>query len=124
MTDSVAKVLRVTRKVHGVIGGAAPVPPEANYNYSLGVIALGSRGVQALTAWITEGGGTPKFFATANNLIAEDGAVEPLITGLINVSALLANVAAGAIGTSPEGPVGGLLGVYGPFDQPIPADAT
>jgi hypothetical protein len=59
------------------------------------------------------------FFAVVNNLIAEDRAVEPLITGLINVSALLANVAAGAIGTSPEGLVGGLLDVYGPFDQPI-----
>jgi hypothetical protein len=65
---------------------------------------------------MTEGSGTPQFFAAVNNLIAEDRAVEPLITGLINVSGLLANVAARATGTSPEGLVGGLLDVYGPFD--------
>jgi hypothetical protein len=73
---------------------------------------------------MAEGGGTPDFFTAINKLIAEDGAVEPLITGLINVSGLLANVAAGAIGTSPEGLVGGLLDHYGPFDQPIPPDPT
>jgi hypothetical protein len=82
------------------------------------------RGVQVLTAWMSEGGGTPEFVAAVNNLIAEDGDIEPLITGLINVSALLANVAAGAIGTSPEGLAGGLLDMYGPFDQPMPPDAT
>jgi hypothetical protein len=84
----------------------------------------GSRGVQALTAWMTEGGGTPKFFAAVNNMITEDRNVEPLITGLINVSGLLASVAAGAVGTSPEGLVGGLLDFYGPFDQPLPEDTT
>jgi hypothetical protein len=73
---------------------------------------------------MSEGGGTPEFVAAVNNLIAEDGDIEPLITGLINVSALLANVAAGAIGTSPEGLAGGLLDMYSPFDQPMPPDAT
>jgi hypothetical protein len=73
---------------------------------------------------MSEGRGTPEFVAAVNNLIAEDGDIEPLITGLINVSALLANVAAGAIGTSPEGLAGGLLDMYGPFDQPMPPDAT
>jgi hypothetical protein len=52
---------------------------------------------------MTEGSGTPQFFAAVNNLIAEDRAVEPLITGLINVSGLLANVAACAIGLRPKG---------------------
>jgi hypothetical protein len=83
----------------------------------------GSRGVQALATWMSEGGGTPKFSATVNNIVAEDRSIEPLITGLINVSGLLANVAAGAIGTSPEGVVGGLLDIYGPFDQPIQPDS-
>jgi hypothetical protein len=78
------------------------------------------RGVQVLTAWMSGGGRTPEFIAVVNKLIAEDGDIEPLISGLINVSAVLANVAAGAIGTSPEGLVGGLLDTYGPFDQPIP----
>ena len=80
------------------------------------------RGVQVLTAWMSEGGGTPRFLAAVNRLIAEDGDVQPLITGLINTSALLATVAAGALGTSPEGLVGGLLDSYGPFDQPIPSE--
>ena len=73
---------------------------------------------------MSEGGGTPRYVAAVNSIIAEDGDIEPLINGLINVSALLANLAAGAFGTSPEGLVGGLLDTYGPFDQPIPADAT
>lgn len=78
------------------------------------------RGVQVLTAWIAEGSGTPKFLAAVNELLDEDGDVEPLITGLINTSALLATIAAKALGTSPEGLVGGLLDSYGPFEQPIP----
>jgi hypothetical protein len=69
---------------------------------------------------MSDGGGTPGFLAAVNRLIAEDGDVQPLITGLINTSVLLATVAAGALGTSPEGLVGGLLDRYGPFDQPIP----
>jgi hypothetical protein len=80
------------------------------------------RGVQVLTAWMSEGGGTPRFLAAVNRLIAEDGDAQPLITGLINTSALLATVAAGALGTSPEGLVGGLLDRYGRFDQPIPEE--
>jgi len=83
----------------------------------------GSRGVQALTAWMIEGGGTPKFSEAVNKIIAENRNIEPLITELINVSGLLVNLAAGAIGTSPEGVVGGLLDTYGPFDQPIPSDS-
>jgi hypothetical protein len=43
---------------------------------------------------MTEGGGTPKFSEAVSNIIAEDRSIEPLITGLINVSGLLANVAA------------------------------
>jgi hypothetical protein len=67
-----------------------------------------------------EGGGTPKFSETVNNMIVEDRNIEPLITGLINVSGLLANVAAGAIGTSPEGVVGAPLEIYGPLRSTNP----
>jgi hypothetical protein len=49
---------------------------------------------------------------------------DQLITGLTNVSTLLAALAAGALGTSPEGLIGGPLDIYGPFDQPIPTGAT
>jgi hypothetical protein len=68
---------------------------------------------------MSEGGGTPRVVEVVNKLIAEDGDIQPLITGLINTSALLATVAAGALGTSPQGLVGGLLDRYGPFDQSI-----
>ncbi|MDF2758783.1 MAG: hypothetical protein K0S99_1415 [Thermomicrobiales bacterium] len=77
------------------------------------------RGVQVLTAWMSEGGGTPRVVEVVNKLIAEDGDIQPLITGLINTSALLATVAAGALGTSPQGLVGSLLDRYGPFGQSI-----
>jgi hypothetical protein len=80
----------------------------------------GSRGVQALAAWMSEGGGTPKFSEAVSNIIAEDRNIEPLITGLINVSGLLANVAAGAIGTSPEGLVGGSSGFLRPVRSTVP----
>jgi hypothetical protein len=83
-----------------------------------------SRGVQALTVWMSDGDGKPRFAAAVNKFIAEDGSIEPLITGLTNVSTLLAGIAAAALGTSPEGLVGGLLDIYGPFDQPIPEAAT
>lgn len=78
-----------------------------------------SRGVQVLTAWLAEKGGTPAFFRAVNRIIVEDRNIEPLITGLINVSALLAHMTAGALGTSAEGLVAGLLDIYGEFDRPV-----
>lgn len=77
-----------------------------------------NRGVQVLTAWIAEKGGTPAFLSAVNRIIAEDGDIEPLITGLVNVSALLAHMTAGALGASVEGLVGGLLDIYNEFDRP------
>lgn len=77
-----------------------------------------SRGVQVLSAWLTEKGGSPAFLRTVNRIIAEDQDIEPLMTGLINVSALLAHMTASALGASPEGLVAGLLNVYGEFDRP------
>lgn len=77
-----------------------------------------NRGVQVLSAWLTEKGGSPAFFRTVNQIIAEDQNIEPLITGLINVSAVLAQMTAGALGASAEGLVAGLLDIYGEFDRP------
>jgi hypothetical protein len=83
-----------------------------------------NRGVQVLSAWLAEKSGTPAFFDAVNTIIAEDQDVEPLITGLINVSALLAHMTAAAIGTTAEGLVAGLLDVYGQFDQPADEEPT
>lgn len=71
-----------------------------------------NRGVQVLSTWLVEQGGTPRFFGVVNNILREDGSMEPLITGLINVCALLAHMTSGALGTTAEGLVAGLLNEY------------
>jgi hypothetical protein len=78
-----------------------------------------SRGVQILTAWMQEGGGTQAFFEVVNTAIEEDQGIEPLITGLINTSALLAHLSGAALGTTAPGIVGGLLDMYSQFDRPV-----
>jgi hypothetical protein len=83
-----------------------------------------NRGVQVLTARLAEKGGTPAFFDAVNTIIAEDQSIEPLITGLINVSLLLAHMTAAAIGATAEGLVAGLLDVYGQFDQAADGKST
>jgi hypothetical protein len=83
-----------------------------------------NRGVQVLSAWLAEKGGTPAFINAVNAIIAEDQGAEPLITGLINVSALLAHMTAGALGVTAQGLVAGLLDVYGQFDQPADGEHT
>jgi hypothetical protein len=83
-----------------------------------------NRGVQVLSAWLAEKGGSPAFFRTVNQIIAEDQNIEPLITGLINVSAVLAHMTAGALGASAEGLIAGLLDIYGQFDRPDTSDTS
>jgi hypothetical protein len=83
-----------------------------------------NRGVQVLSTWLAEKGGTPAFFDAVNTIIAEDQGTEPLITGLINVSALLVHMTAAAIGATAEGLVAGLLDVYGQFDSPADGEPT
>jgi len=83
-----------------------------------------NRGVQVLSAWLAEKGGTPAFTKTVNAIIAEDQGTEPLVIGLINVSALLAHMTAGALGVTAQGLVAGLLDVYGQFDQPADGERT
>jgi hypothetical protein len=77
-----------------------------------------NRGVQVITAWLSEGGGTPNFLRVVNDLMREDGSYEPVLTGLVNISALLAHMAATALGVSAKGLIAGLLDIYGQFDQP------
>jgi hypothetical protein len=83
-----------------------------------------NRGVQVLSAWLAEKSGTPAFYDTVNTIIAEDQGTEPLITGLINVSGLLAHMTAAAIGATVQGLVAGLLDVYGQFDKPEDVEPT
>ncbi|MEV5718676.1 hypothetical protein AB0L41_32720 [Amycolatopsis mediterranei] len=77
-----------------------------------------NRGVQAVAAFLHEGGGTPAFMSAIRQMIADDRDVEPLISGLINVSALLVAIAGATLGTSAEGLVGGLLDEYSSVDLP------
>lgn len=72
-----------------------------------------NRGVQALSLWQAEGGGTPAFRAGITGIVREDGTPEPLITGLINVSASLVHMTATALGVEASGLLGGLLDIYG-----------
>jgi hypothetical protein len=76
------------------------------------------RGVQVLSVWLAEKGASPAFIDTVNRIIAEDQSIQPLIAGVINVCTLLAHMTAGAIGTTAEGLVAGLLDTYGQFDDP------
>jgi hypothetical protein len=59
-----------------------------------------------------------------NVIITEDQSIEPLITGLIRVSTLLAHMTATALGTTAEGLVAGILDVYGQFDKPADGEPT
>ncbi len=79
-----------------------------------------NRGVQVLTTYLAEGGATPRFYTVVNEMLREDRGVEPLITGLVNTSVILAHMTAGALGATAEGLVAGLLDVYSRVgdDQP------
>jgi hypothetical protein len=75
-----------------------------------------SRGVQIVSAWLQEGGGTPRFFDAVNQLLEEDQGIEPVLTGLINTTVLFAHMTAGALGTTAEALIGGILDRYSQID--------
>jgi hypothetical protein len=52
-----------------------------------------------------------------NHLISEDQSIEPVLTGLINTTALLAHMAAGALGTNVEALISGILDLYSQIDM-------
>jgi hypothetical protein len=81
-----------------------------------------NRGVQVLSTWLAEKGASPGFVDSINTIISEDQSIEPLVTGLIQVSVLFAHMAAASLGATTEGFVAGLLDVYGQFDQPTDGD--
>jgi len=77
-----------------------------------------NRGVQILSIWLAEKGASRAFIDAVNRIIAEDRSIQPLIAGVLNTSVLLAHMTAGAIGTTAQGLVAGLLDAYGRFDEP------
>jgi len=77
-----------------------------------------NRGVQIISAWLQEGGATPGFFEVVNEFLREDKGIEPVLTGLINASTLLAHMAAGSLGTTAEALVAGILDQYSQVDEP------
>ena len=69
------------------------------------------RGASILATLLTENGATSRFYQVANDLVQQDGAAEPTITGLTVVGANALTIAAEAMGTSPES-ILGLLASY------------
>ena len=76
-----------------------------------------SRAVQAMSAWQVEGGSTSGFQAIVNGMIAEDGEIEPLVTGMFKMSAVLLHMTAASLGVEPSGLLGGLLDLYAAPDS-------
>lgn len=66
------------------------------------------RAIDALTAWTREGGGTDAFFAEISGMLEEDQTVEPMLTGLINLSGTLLHAVASVHGRSTESILGSL----------------
>ncbi len=100
-------------------GISEPLPPPAlplDPAIVRGRFHRDNRGVQIISAWFQEGGGTPQFFTLVNHLISEDNDIEPVLTGLINVAALFAHMTAGALGTTAEALVTGILDLYSQVD--------
>jgi hypothetical protein len=60
------------------------------------------RAAIALTAMVQEGLGSEGVKATVNDLIAQDGNVEPLLSGALNAGAELLHIAAMAMGRTPQ----------------------
>jgi hypothetical protein len=103
-----------------------PVLPTFNLDPQTVVARLTaeSRGVQLMAAFMEEGSGTPAFVDLVNSVIASDGGVQPLVDGLINVSAVLLYMTAGALGAEPKGLLNGLREHYRPPEDRPETSAT
>jgi len=71
-----------------------------------------NRAVQAMSLFLEEGGGTPAFQAGVNQMVQHDQTVEPLITGFVNMSAVLLHMTAAVLGVESRGLLGRLLDIY------------
>lgn len=72
------------------------------------VVKRTRRAIEALAYWSREGGGTSSYFREIDRLIEDDGSVEPLLTGLVNLSTTLLQNVAMMHGQAPEVILGSL----------------
>ena len=78
-----------------------------------------SRGVQVLTAWLTGGGFDQGFADMVNEVLRQDGGPNAVITGLTEVSAVLASMSGSLLGTTADALITSLIEVYSPYgDDP------
>ncbi|MFI6783889.1 hypothetical protein [Micromonospora sp. NPDC050276] len=85
--------------------GPPTVSPESRYRMK--------RGSLVLSAHLHEGGPSPAFFETVNQLIREDGDIEPVLTGTINLGITILHLAAMATNTTPQS----ILASFGEGDE-------
>jgi hypothetical protein len=71
-----------------------------------------SRGVQAISAWLSSGGAGREFNEMISQILREDQRVEPLVGGLVDVTIVLLHMLASTLNTSAEAIVGGILDLY------------
>ena len=71
-----------------------------------------NRAVQIMTMWFAEGGTTTSLVNFINKKIEEDGGVNSILDGFLDVTGVLVHLTAGAIGIDPAGIIGGLLDQY------------
>jgi hypothetical protein len=71
-----------------------------------------------MEAWTTRGGGSQAFTADINAMVREDGGVEPLMSGLINMSNLMLNMVCLVQGRPREDILGSLVDEI--TDEPPP----
>ncbi len=90
--------------------GQPNAAPAAAPSRTASQIAIDTRGVQILSAFVSEGGATPLFNAIVNTVIKEDGGIDRLLPGLVNVAVVSLHMVAAAIGASPETILSGYLG--------------
>jgi hypothetical protein len=76
-----------------------------------------SRGVQAISLFLEQGGATPEFHVGMQRIIEEDNGSDQLMTGLLNVSLVMVYSAASALGVTAEGFLSGMLNIYTKPDE-------
>ena len=77
------------------------------------MIRRDSRAVDGMTVFHA-GGMNQEFYDWVRRVVDADGGVEPMLTGMFHMSAVLMYMTATAIGTDPLGLLGGLLDLYEP----------
>jgi hypothetical protein len=78
---------------------------------------------RASPAWLQEGGGTRKFFDLVNQFVRDDEGIESVLTGLISTTTMFAHMTAGALGTTAEALIAGVLDRYSHIEL-SPSDET